>query len=621
MDDRSRRVRRPALAADAAPEREVRIGASAAQGATRLRSFQVGALPLVNHILQRLRLETVLGEQLPDDDVRQELPTARLVSLLVRNVLVAREPLYGVGAWVARYSPDLFDLFHCDVPLLHDDRLGACLARLYTATTPELILAVVQSAIREFDVSLDELHNDSTTVSFHGEYRGAERPLTVDGHTQPAITWGHSKDHRPDLKQLLFTLTVTQDGGVPVYFGVDSGNTTDDTTHGQTWDLLCELVGRSDFLYIADCKLASRENLQHIAARGGRFITVLPATRREDGDFRRRLRAAPAAITWTTCWVRPADPDPTPQRDHDHASAARLPDDVIQVCTAAAVSSDGFRLLWFHSQRKAVLDAATRAQRTQRAIQEIQELQRRLALPRTRLRERAAVEQAANQILTRHEVADSLHVDITLREQEAFRQAGRGRPTAHTQYRRQVTQRCELTWRIDDQSWNDAALDDGVFPLLTNDRALTPREVLEAYKRQPTIEKRFSQLKSDFAVAPVFLKSPARVLGLFTVYFLALLVQALLERELRRALQRAAAEAGPKLRHEAGSIDLYPEGRRTKRPTARRTIDALEPLRRYELSRSDAPADQEPLLLFDDLTPTQQRLLSLLGMNSETYGR
>jgi transposase len=526
--------------------------------------------------------------------------------------------MYGVAAWAARYSPELFDLFHDDIPRLHDDRLGACLARLYSATSPALILAVVRSAIREFGVSLDELHNDSTTVSFHGEYRGAERPRTIDGRAQPAITWGHSKDHRPDLKQLLFTLTVAQDGGVPVYFDVDNGNTTDDTTHCQTWDLLRQLVGRPDFLYVADCKLASRENLRHIAAPGGRFITVLPASRQEDGEFRGRLRATPSTIVWTPCWVRPADPDAAPRRDH---APEPPPDDVIQVSTQEATSSDGFRLLWFHSQRKAQLDAEIRAQRTQRAIQDLQELQRRLALPRTRFRDHAAVQQAVTECLSRREVAAWLRVEITPREQASFRQAGPGRPSQRTAYRRRVIQRFELSWHVDDQGSRDAELDDGIFPLLTNDRALTPREVLEAYKRQPTIEKRFAQLKSDFDVAPVFLKTPARVLGLFTVYFLALLVQSLLERELRRALERAAAEAAPKQRRAEGSIDLYPEGRRTTRPTARRALDALENLRRYELARADAPEDEEPVTLFDDLTPTQARLLHLFGLNPATYGR
>ena len=70
-----------------------------------------------------------------------------------------------------------------------------------------------------------------------------------------------------------------------------------------------------------------------------------------------------------------------------------------------------------------------------------------------------------------------------------------------------------------------------MYPLLTNERSLTPRQVLEAHKRQPCIEKRFEQLKTVLEVAPVFLKNEGRIEALFTLYFLALLVQALIERD------------------------------------------------------------------------------------------
>ena len=105
--------------------------------------------------------------------------------------------------------------------------------------------------MREFDVCLDELHNDSTTVSFFGDYPDANQEQLVLGRTAPAITWGHSKDHRPDLKQLLYILTVSEDGGVPVYFQAASGNVVDDQTHQATWTLLAELVQRPDFVYVA----------------------------------------------------------------------------------------------------------------------------------------------------------------------------------------------------------------------------------------------------------------------------------------------------------------------------------------------------------------------------------
>ena len=73
----------------------------------------------------------------------------------------------------------------------------------------------------------------------------------------------------------------------------DSGNTVDDGTHIGTWDLLYELIGHADFLYVADCKLASGENLSHIATRDGRYVTVLPRGRSEDVAFRRASAPRP----------------------------------------------------------------------------------------------------------------------------------------------------------------------------------------------------------------------------------------------------------------------------------------------------------------------------------------
>ena len=149
-----------------------------------------------------------------------------------------------------------------------------------------MVLALATHVVSEFQVDLDELHNDSTTITFHGAYADAEKEQQRGQRTRLAITWGYNKDHRPDLKQLLFILTVARDGAVPVYFQVANGNVADDQTHRATWDLLCRLTGRRDFLYVADCKLASTENMAYIHQRQGRFLTVLPRTRSEDRAFR-----------------------------------------------------------------------------------------------------------------------------------------------------------------------------------------------------------------------------------------------------------------------------------------------------------------------------------------------
>jgi hypothetical protein len=60
-------------------------------------------------------------------------------------------------------------------------------------------------AVREFQVELGQAHNDTTTVTFTGAYRNQQPPEQRD--RPPRITFGYNKDHGPDLKQLLFSIT------------------------------------------------------------------------------------------------------------------------------------------------------------------------------------------------------------------------------------------------------------------------------------------------------------------------------------------------------------------------------------------------------------------------------
>jgi transposase len=440
-------------------------------------THSIGALPIINRLLKRMRLEEFLQRHLPPEDERTKVDTPRVVLLLLKNLLVSREPVYAVVEWARIFGPELFDLWPADLEFLNDDRVGRCTERVFLALTTSLIMDVVTHVVQEFDVGLQELHNDSTTVTFFGNYPNAEAEQPFAGQAVPAITWGHNKDHRPDLKQLLYILTVSDDGGVPVYFQTASGNVVDDQTHLATWRVLAELVQRPDFVYVADCKLASTENMNAIAAQGGRFITVLPATRKEDAQFRVRLLEQPKTISWKEVYRLTNDDD-----------SLR---DVFRVCSAEQVSKEGYRLLWFHSLAKVAADGAARARRLQRAIGELTALRQRLNGPRTRFRQRGKVVAEVEMILDRHAAQDFLHVDIAERQEEKYRQAGRGRPHSGTKYTRSLDTRFDITWEVDGKQLDRAVAGDGVFPLITNLADWSAADVLQAYKRQPMIEKRF----------------------------------------------------------------------------------------------------------------------------------
>jgi len=108
-----------------------------------LRSYQVGALPIINHILRRMRLPEMLKKFLPASDARTELPAYRTLLVLLRNILVARDPIYGLGQWASRFGPDLLDLHPLEVKLLNDDRAGRALEQMFDALASELTVTVV----------------------------------------------------------------------------------------------------------------------------------------------------------------------------------------------------------------------------------------------------------------------------------------------------------------------------------------------------------------------------------------------------------------------------------------------------------------------------------------------
>ena len=196
-------------------------------------------------------------------------------------------------------------------------------------------------AVREFNIDLHRFHSDTTTVAFQGRYRKADG-RKARGKETGWITFGHNKDHRPDLKQLLWSLTVSSDGAVPVHYRLYDGNTQDSVTHTEVWESVCAIAGRRDFIYVADSKLCVDETMRHIDGRGGRFITTLPATRGEDRSFREYMQEN--TVEWH---------DLPKKRGRGEAPEYGVAESPIP-------SSDGFRPIWVWSAEKADLDSEKR---------------------------------------------------------------------------------------------------------------------------------------------------------------------------------------------------------------------------------------------------------------------
>lgn len=496
----------------------------------------VEVLPLVKYYMEQLGLARLFDKFVPNRNGAEVAP-AQVLCLLVMNIMVSAKPLYRVEDWLHDYLDGVTEE-RVEAGKYNDDRLGRNLDLLFAADRASFLTELSAKAIVLHQLEVETIHNDSTSVTFLGAYDGDD-PEAV------TITHGYNKDHRPDCKQIVFGLNITGDGHVPLGYQLYDGNQADVTTHAANWQQLRELLDRENFVYVADSKLCSAENLKTIADNGGRFITVVPRNFREVKDFLERVRNG-EDLVWQ---YRHEVPD---SRQQGRMQTYRI--------HAGEVMDQGARLLWVHSTAKARLEQNHREQRITKAEQALQKVA--AGLNQRFLKTRDQIEGA----LKRATSGAQAYLSVTLHEVRTTErvQVGRGRPSPHTRYEDTEQIRYRLEWRREENEIRRAQRTDGLFPLADN-TALDPVEVLRTYKNQPYLEKRFSTKKSVLNVAPVFLKSPRRIEAMMFLYFIALMLVSLIERRIRIEMKAQHIERLP----------LRPAGMQTKKPTWRTIMDSF----------------------------------------------
>jgi transposase len=545
-----------------------------------LRKFVLGPHPLIEHFLEKLRIRELIATYIPQDQ-RIKLPIERTLGLLIHNILTTPMPMYEIADWLAPLDEHCLGLEPEEVACVHDDRVGHALESFYGGRNKDVFFHLALRAIKTFELQCNHLHQDTTTVTFTGKY--------ADWQAAEALTHGHNKDHRPDLKQLVLGLSVTADGSVPLVHQVYSGNQTDDRLHLENHQRLRRLLQRSDFVYVADSKLATKENLNRLASFGGYFISVMPRTRKEDADFRQRVRNK--QVEWIHLLSRPNNRQPKSKTDHYYLAQGQY-------------EVDGYRLLWIRSTQKAEQDAQSRSRRIANTLDGLRHLQARLNA--YNLKTRPAIEKTLEDLIQEQDTQDWIDYKIEEHRQSQIRFTKPGRPKNSHKGREVWKSYFSVSFQVDRQALEQDALVDGIFPLLTNLEAspYDPKRVLETYKCQAFLEKRHSQLKTWQEVTPVLLKKDVRVVAYLHMQVMALMVATLIERQLRKAM----------VQHSLRSLPLYPEDRPCRYPTMFDIVRVFRQVERYEVQEG------EKVTLFPaKLTPLQRQLLGLLEVPASLY--
>jgi transposase len=232
------------------------------------------------------------------------------------------------------------------------------------------------------------------------------------------------------------------------------------------------------------------------------------------------------------------------------------------------------------------------------------ELGKSLSSTRCRLKSRTAVENAAQAILQQTGAERWIRVGVTDTVSHEHRQITRGRPGKDTSYRRIDHHRFSLATEVDAAAVTFDAASDGCFPFVTNEDS-PPGELLRVYKIQPRLERRHATFKGVIDAAPVLLKSDTRIDALGFCLYVALLVHALVEREIRKAMVTEGIT----------SLAMYHEGRACTFPTAARIFELLEPLSAKVVLNAGKPL----AVIAPKLDPLQRQILTLLDVPMGAY--
>jgi len=507
---------------------------------------KVGVLPLVKYYMEQLQLVHLFNKYVPYS-TKAEISPAQVLSTMVANIIISPSPLYQVENWLHDMLDGMCEE-HTNAAKYNDDRLSRNLDLLFAADRGSFMTELGSQAIRVHQLETDEMHNDSTSVTFHGSYEDQEEEAVK-------IVHGHNKDYRPDCKQIVFGLNVSADGHVPLSFHLYDGNQADVSTHQSNWEDLRKLLSKEDFIYVADCKLCTLENLAKIAESGGQFITIIPRNIKEVKEFIQRIRDG-EEVNWQHEYRVPDS------RKKGHFQTYRL---------HVGEQMNGYRVLWVHSEAKAQLESKARERRIIKAEEALLELSTKLN--RYQLKTKGKIEAAIKKATN----GASSYLCVTLDEDIEVEtvQIGGGRPGPHTKYREKSTTTYQLSWHRNEAEIEAMKRTDGFFPLVDN-TPLEPVNVLQVYKNQPYLEKRFSTKKSILKVAPMFLKTPRRIEAMMFLYFIALMVVSLIERRIRREMKE----------QKIASLPLRPDRSHTKKPTWRTIRDTMEGIHLASIERS-----------------------------------
>ena len=496
----------------------------------------IAHLPLVLGVLRRLEVATII-ENLIAPHPQHVLSTGRGVEALVLAILDGDHALYKVGqrleerGMVTLLQPGLTGAS------LHDYRLGHILDALFAANLNKIFSTIALKALEVYAMPAPWLHQDTTTIALYGAY--AEEPKTPRA---PRPAYGHSKDGRDDLKQVLLSLGVSGDGGIPLRLGVRDGNRSDSVETPVAIEE-CLALGLDGVRgIVADSKAYSRRTLGLCLERGVGIVTLVPRTcavRQELEAWGGQQPALPLLVE------KPGrTKDEAPRRWHGQSMVRQVEVEY----SGGRVAQEPVRFVVVHSsqlaQQQTQTYAAGQAKEADVVADHVRQVQARwfaceadAAAAIAEYEHRGPGRRGRRPQSWRYHAVRYRVVADTRRTRRAHRgRPAKTEPPPMEAGYRLVVEAERMSQPEEDNGWT-------VLATTLSAAACPDAEVLQAYQEQhPSVEPGFRWIKNPAAISPVWLEKPERIAALAMLTVVGLLVSSIIQRQVRLYLQTHAQQ-------------------------------------------------------------------------------
>lgn len=569
---------------------------------------KLGSAPILKYFIERMGIVSIIDSLVPTHPNREIITHGEAVAGLVAYLLSGGRALYRVEQWAGdtEIASEIFPQYLSSD--WTDDRLDDTLDTLYASGLESIQGTISAHLVSKFSISLDEIHYDTTSVSLHGVYETKDNPAVV-------VTYGHSKDRRPDLRQVVVGMAVSGDGGVPLISNTHNGNTSDSVIPVSYWERLSQVADKRDFVFIGDCKLASQGNMIDIASSGGKFLSLYPMNQSEQEQLVfKRLKGE---IVFRPVEVQQQEQKPTyEKRTTDTGNRRKQRNDTEE-------ASDGYysyeesmivkddsgrtcvvRKIYVLSEKLRRQHSSLRERHILEASKELEELKGRLN--KRKLTTEEAIKSSVESILNRKKVGKFILYSISEKIDVIKKKKGRGRPGPNSEYIYEKKKVYTLEYSLNEEELEKASLRDGIFILISNtDNQQWPVErLLALYKCQWKVEGNIHVFKGPFAASPMFLEKPERICAMMFIITLALQLYTLIKRQVQKALAKCNRPLE----------GLMPNRIKTWRPQTNELLAAFDNIQLVKHIRGDNVE-----IYVTTLNSLQKEILQLLEIPEKVY--